>query len=263
MKKSLLIVFYSLFSALFLSGCLKKKTPELPSQTRPKIQEPVNTVPLEERIYSTLEITSGGQHPTGREITLAIFGGIEASKIEYELEYQTGTLVQAGLGSIVPAEEKLPFSRDILLGSCSAGGACNYHEDVKGGTLLLRFGDSSVGTLKGEWNYYQPGNDGRFSSRDAKFQLEAAKLKSSYVVIAQTIGLPKSVDGKVLAGPYHLDTTATSIGKMELTLRLSEESETATLWLWTGKSYHKVTSQLTDKTLTATISSSGTYLVTE
>ena len=259
MKRSLFFVFCFLFFAFFLSGCIKKKV-ETPAP-RPKIQEVVNTVPLSERVYATLSFASSSNFPLGRELTLTVADSKSASLIEYELEYQAGTLVQAGLGSISTKDNKPPYSKDILLGSCSAGGACSYHEDVKGGTLLLRFKGSPVGNLKGEWNYYAPGNDGKLSSRDAKFQLDAPKLKKAFVVVSQTLGLPKIVEGDVLAGPYHLASTAGVAGEMELTMRLVEETPTAKLLFWNGSSYQPVKHNLEGKTATATISSAGTYLV--
>jgi len=260
MKRSLSIVFCFLFFGFFLSGCLSKKAEK--SVERPKIQETVNTVPVDKRPYSVLSFSDSGRFPAGRELKLEIADGKNAASIEYELEYQAGTLVQAGIGSINPKGEKLPLSRDILLGSCSAGGACSYNEDVKGGTLLLRFKGSDIGNLKGEWNYYLPKNDGKLASRDAKFQLDAPKLKNSYVLIAQTLGLPAKINGEVKAGPYHLETTADGTGDMQLTMRLNEESATAVLWMWDRKELQKIPGAISGKTLTAKVTSSGTYLIT-
>jgi hypothetical protein len=261
MKRALLTISYFLLFGFLLSGCFhKKKEAEAPA--RPKIQEPVNTVPLQERVYSQLSISKGGKFPLGTEITLTISDHKGASEIEYELEYQAGTLVQVGLGSIVPKNETAPFTRNILLGTCSAGGACDFHEDVKGGALLLRFKDSSVGSLKGEWNYFQPQNDGKYSSRDGKFQLDGMFTRS-FVIVGHTIGLPEPVKTKVLAGPYHLDTTSTETRELELTIRLSEASDTAKLLRWDGRNYKQIPAEVSDKTLTASISSTGTYLVVQ
>lgn len=248
--------------AVLLVVLIKNKKPEPTVRERPKVQEVVNTAPLAERVYATLGFAAESRHPMGRELTLTVAEAKGAGKIEYELEYQTGTLVQAGLGSISPAGEEAPYSRDILLGSCSAGGACSYHQDVKGGTLLLRFKDSAVGNLKGEWNFYQPGNDGRFSSRDGKFQLEAAKLKNADVVISQTLGLPKVVAGEIVAGPYHVETTANSVGEMVATIRLAKEGS-AILWHWDGKMYREIPASVSGKTLTAKLKETGTYLAVE
>lgn len=271
MKRSLLLISYFLFLSFFLSGCLKKKV-EKPAE-RPKVQETVNTAPLGERAYATLGFAAESRHPVGRELTLTVAEAKGAAKIEYELEYQAGTLVQAGLGSISPAGEEAPYKRDILLGSCSAGGACSYNRDVLGGTLVLRFKDSPVGNLKGEWAFFEPGNDGKFSSRDGKFQLEAAKLKNAFVIISQTLGLPKPLEpasaggygvakGEVVVGPYHVETTASSVGEMAATIHLSKDG-TAVLWHWDGKTYREIPAEVSGKTLTAKLKETGTYLVTE
>ena len=260
MKRSLLLTLYFLLFSFFLSGCLVKKVEK--TAERPKIQETVNTVPVDKRPYSVLSFSDSGRFPVGRELKLEISDSKNATSIEYELEYQAGTLVQAGIGSINPKGEKLPLSRDILLGSCSAGGACSYNEDVKGGTLLLRFKGSEVGNLKGEWNFYQPGNDGKLGSRDGKFQLEAVKLKNAFILISQTIGLPEKIDGEVLAGPYQLETTVSSVGEIAATIRLSKEGA-AKLWRWNGKAYLEIPSSAAEKTLTAKLREAGTYLVVE
>lgn len=240
----------------------RNKKPEPAVRERPKVQEAVNTAPLAERVYATLTFASESSHPVGRELTLTVAEAKGAGKIEYELEYQAGTLVQAGLGSITPKDEEAPYRRNILLGSCSAGGACSYSRDVKGGTLLLRFKDSAVGNLKGDWNFYEPGNDGKFGSRDAKFQIEAGKLKNAFVIISQTLGLPKNVDGEIVAGPYHVETTATATGEITATIRLAKEGA-AVLWYWDDRMYREIPASVSGKTLTAKLGETGTYLVTE
>lgn len=252
--------------SFLLTGCGKKA----PAVTvRPKIEEPVNTVPIEERAYVLLAIERVGGKPLGRELRLAVMDSKGASSIEYELEYQTGTSVQAGIGSLAVNNSRAPVTT-VLLGSCSAGGACSYHEGVKGGTLLLRFKGSQIGNLKGEWSYYAPNNDGKYSSRDGKFQLIAPELKGSYTLIAQTMGLPEKIKGEIISGPYNLDTTGVKGMKIKdanLSMRLAEDMPNARL-LWCdasgaeygGSKCKEVVSSIKDKTLTATINSLGTYL---
>lgn len=259
--KKFLFIFIASF---LLAGCMHNKKP--PAQViapRKTIEELVNTIPLEDRVYATLSIKHDGSRPVGRELVLSIADSKGASTIEYDVEVQAGTTIQGGGGEIDPKKEKAPFIKDIFLGTCSAGGACSYYKDVKGGMFVVRFKGSPVGSLKGEWSFAEPGNDGKFSSRDAKFQVNAPKLKSSFVLISQALGLPKPVEGEIIAGPYHLDVTATVTGDMELSMRLTEEVETATLWRWDGKKYQKISVVVSAKTLTATIAEFGTYLVTK
>lgn len=258
MKYLVLIVV----SSLVFSGCIKKPAQSPVQTTRPTINEPVNTVPLADRVYATLSIKRDGNRPLGKELVLTVAEGKGASSIDYDVEVQAGTTIQGGGGEIDLKKEKAPFIKDIFLGTCSAGGACSYYKDVKGGTFVVRFKGSSVGTLKGEWSYAESGNDGKFSSRDGKFQVTALKLKSSFVLVSQALGLPNPVDGEVIAGPYHLDATAAVTGDMELSMRLSEEGGTAILWRWDGKTYQKIPSAVEGKMLTAKIDEIGTYLVT-
>lgn len=263
MKRILLIIFCSLFFASCVFGKPQQNI------VRPKVEEPANTVPVSERVYATIDVNKNSKFPLGKEVTVSVFDNKGASKIEYELEAQAGSSVQSGLGSIDPTSEQKPYRKNILLGSCSAGGACSYYQEVKGGTFLLRFVGSPIGNLKGEWSYTAPGNDGKLSSRDGKFQLDAPKLKDAYTIISQTMGLPaslaggsKSTSGDILAGPYYISTTASSTGEMGLTVHLSDESTKAKLLFWDGKTYKTITSSTAGKTLTAKITAVGTYLVT-
>ena len=201
MTKILLLILI-LFS---LTGCTKKPPPSSTPKTN---NEPVNTVDIKDRPYVTLAPTVGGRHPLGQEVTLTIHSvTLGSTLVEYELEYQAGTLIQGAFGTIDLNKETPPVNKDLLFGSCSTGGKCAYHKDVTGGTLILRFkGGSQNFALKGEWNVQNMSERaGKFSSRDAKFQLEVAKAglpANSLIVIAQTMGLPKPVEGEIVAGPY-------------------------------------------------------------
>lgn len=259
LKNFFRFTFYLLPFTFFLSGCIFGKPK--PEVVRPKVEEPVNTVPVSERVYTTIDFHNG-KFPIGREVTVAIADGKGASAIEYELEAQAGTSVQSGIGAIETKDTAKPIQKNILLGSCSAGGACSYYQDVKGGALILRFIGSPIGNLKGEWSYQAPGSDGKLSSRDAKFQLDAPKLKDAFAIIGQTMGLPKSISSDVLAGPYHIASTASAAGEISLTIHLSDESAKAKLLFWDGKAYKTITNSVSGKTLTAKITSLGTYLVT-
>src|SRR3989344_8015868 len=130
-----------------------KGTPSAPKAT-PKPNEPVNTIDIKDRPYVTLAPTLGGKHPQGQEVTLTLHNvTLGATSVEYELEYQAGTLIQGAYGTIDLIKEKPPVNKDLLFGSCSTGGKCAYHKDVSGGNLTLRFkGGSQNFNLKSEWN---------------------------------------------------------------------------------------------------------------
>lgn len=261
MKKALLIIVPVVLLLILGGTVIWNRRSKVPTINRPRINEQFNTVPLSQRVYTTLDFARESRFPVGRELVLTVAESVGAEEIEYELEYQAGTSVQGEQGSIFPDKEKFPYKNNILLGSCSAGGACSYHDDVKGGNVILRFLGTSYGSLKGEWNYYAAGNDGKFSSRDAKFQLTAPKLKPAFVLVSQTIGLPKPIMEEVVAGPYHVDVLGGSPQGVELTVHLSPESESAKLLRWTGNDYEEVKASLDNQTLAATLDSLGTFLV--
>ena len=236
-------------------------------ESRKKITEPVNIVPVSDRPYTTLSPTSKGKHPAGTEVEITVHNPtLGATEAEYELEYQAGSLLQGAFGSIDFTIDKPPASKVILLGTCSAGGKCDYNKDVSGGTLLLRLsGGEQTFAVKGEWTYQlMSKREGRFSSRDSKFRVDVGKKglpASTYVIVIQTMGLPAPVEGALIGGPYHITAGENkSIKTAELTLRLSEDVEAATLLGWTGSSWKQYQSTVTDKTLTATIDRLTTFV---
>lgn len=261
MKKILLLILI-LFS---LTGCTKNPLPSSTSKTN----EPFNTIDIKDRPYVTLAPTVGGKHPLGREVTFNLSANaLKSQSVEYELEYQAGSLLQAAFGQIDLTKDRPPLSQNLLLGSCSAGGKCAYHENVTGGTLTLRFkGGSQNFTLKGEWNLQKNADRaGQFSSRDAKFQIDFSKIGlpiSAIVIVAQTFGLPRELDGQILAGPYGIFTNDQKFsGSAKLTLHLNETTTSANLLGWDGKSWKKYPSDIKDKTLTSTVDRLTTFVVT-
>ncbi len=239
-----------------------------PSTQKSTSTEPVNTIDVKDRPYVTLVPTVAGKHPPGREVTLTLSSNALNSKtVDYELEYQAGTSIQAAIGTIDLTKDQPPTTKDLLLGSCSAGGKCAYHDNVTGGSLTLRFqgGTTPKFNLKGEWNLQTMADrDGQFSSRDAKFQLDVGKSglpASAIVIIAQTMGLPQPVTGEILAGPYGIFTNGQKLkGPAELTLRLTQPSSTVKLLGWDGKAWKEYKSSVSDKTLTATIDKLTTFI---
>lgn len=247
---------------LTLTGCSLFKKKEKPKPTpKPEINEPVNIIDVGERPYISLSPRNDG-----KEVTLSLHNLPKAaSEMEYELEYQSGSQLRGAFGSIDLTSPSYPVDTDVLLGSCSAGGACSYDEDVQGGTLILKFRADSNYALKNEWRY-QPTNDarGQFSSRDSKFQLDAGKAlnNSNYVITMQTSGLPAEIDGNLISGPYGLyaSNSLPSDGVGELTMRLSEDSESATIYGWDGTKWVAFETTLDGKSATAEVDLLEVYI---
>lgn len=261
MKKTLLF----LLIALSFTGCslFKKKTTQAPEdKKKPPINEPINVIDLSERPYVSLSPRNDG-----RELTLTIHTLPKpAEEMEYELEYQAGSLLQGAFGS-VDLSKSLPIETKILLGSCSAGGSCSYHEDVKGGSLTLKFRADENYALKTEWRFVDLSQeDEALSSRDAKFSLDITDqvISSNYAIVAQTSGLPSPLDTQVTAGPYGLFFSQNeSLKSANLTLRLTIDSDSVAIKSWDGQQWQSLDTSTSDKQAQAQINAGQVFVAAE
>jgi hypothetical protein len=236
----------------------KDKTTEEPATTqKKKLSLPTNIISVEERPYVAIKPLADG-----RNLELEVYSlNKETETMEYELEYQAGTLLQGAFGEL--ALGNLPATTKILLGSCSAGGACTYHEDVQGGSLLTRYvGGSDPYALKSDWKYVDnKDKKTAFSSKDAKFQIDGKALATQrYLVIFNTPGYPEDVPGTVVSEIYSLETSSTLTGQAELTMRANEEGELK-IAAWDGQKWTTFTGTVDGKMITATVDLAQLYVV--
>ncbi len=240
-----------LVSSVVLSGCWKKKPAQVTPSPSPIIQEKVNTIDISERPYVTLTPTNRGRSLT---LSLGVLNS-EVSKGEFEVEYQSGNLLQ-GFGGRLNLE-KLPDVQEFLLGSCSAGGKCSYSEDVTGGALTLRFTDTAGEkyTLKNEWSFLEnKEKSDTLTSRDAKFVLKGKGLSAvSHLVVLQVPGYPAEVTAP-LSAMYAPAGLATPKGSLEVSIRLNEEADSASILGWNGSAFVPLKTSVQDKVATATSS---------
>lgn len=182
-----------------------------------------------------------------------------ASDMEYELEYQSGSLLQGAFGQLDISS--LPVDADILLGSRSAGGATTYHENVTGGSLLGRFTGEDDYQKKGDWRFIDNSKkETEFSSKDAKFQISSKDLASERVlIIFESLGYPEGVPGSVDSKPYVISGTSKLSGKAELTIRADSEDANKIVG-YDGDTWHEFETQKDGKTLTATVDLMQLYL---
>lgn len=239
-----------------------KEPEKTQEQTSPTKVEIPNQIPIEARPFIMMTPRSDG-----REVTLTINRLGNASSVEYELEYQAGSLLQGAFGKIDFTSETSPVSRNILFGSCSAGGKCTYHEDVNGGTLLLRYQNGEPVALKSEWNLgVMREQKGRFVSRDAKFSLavgERGLPPNTFVIVTQTMGLPKPVDGEILAGPYAVSLpqgVRIQSQELSLRLRLTESREDVRLLAWKDAGWNEYETEISGKELQAAVDLPTTFV---
>ena len=224
------------------------KTAEAPTTQKKKKTENFNTIAVAERPFLELVPTDGGKN-----IIISVTSMKKPAKtVEYELEYQAGELLQGAFGSLDLAT--LPVTKEILFGSCSAGGACTYHTDIKGGTLVMRFagGDQDY-ALKSDWKYVDnAAKESSFASRDAKFQLESKDLaKARYMTILNSPGAPEGLTGTAISEIYSLRGTTALTGKAKVTIRMTEEAAGAKIMGYDGKAWKTLTTTVSGKEATA------------
>lgn len=268
MKKSLPIVLVGIALVLGIIGFFVYKSTQKPSETtqtepekKKKISEPLNAIPEDQRPYLAVEPVADG-----RNILVKVFELKKpASETEYELEYQAGSLLQGAFGAIqltsVPAEAK------VLLGSCSAGGACTYHEDVRGGTIITRFKGEENYALKQDWKYIDnKAKDTEFSSKDAKFQIASAALKGvRYLTITNSPGYPGKPEGTVVSEHYAISTGSELQGTAKISIR-ARETGSLKIMGWDGKTWTAFPTTLAsddDKMAQAEVKLMPLYIVTK
>ncbi|MBU0576747.1 hypothetical protein KJ707_03045 [Patescibacteria group bacterium] len=224
MKKliPLMLAILIIGGGIFIVFKSKSKSNTIPEITQKKrIEEPTNVIAVSERPY--IQITPNAD---GHNLSL-IVNEIkkDATSVQYELEYQAGSLLQGAFGKI--ELNSLPAVEKILLGSCSAGGACSFHEDVQGGSLLTRFDGPEPYALKSRWKYIDnAGSETTFSSQDAKFQIDSKDLKKQrYLVIFNTAGYPDGLKREPVSEIYSLTGSSKLSGTANLTIRAQEEGE--------------------------------------
>ncbi|NCN82912.1 MAG: hypothetical protein GW947_02995 [Candidatus Pacebacteria bacterium] len=259
MKKPIIVgvgVVILIIGAIVFWKMRPSSEPEKVVAEKKRIVQPVNIIPQEERPYIAIS-----PQADGRNIVISINSvQKEAIEVEYELEYQAGTLLQGAFGSFqlttIPATEK------ILLGSCSAGGACTYHEDVRGGSLTSTFGGPEDYSLKTDWKYIDnKAKEASFSSKDGKFQIEAKTLASTrYIIIGNASGIPKGYKGKIASEPYSFETSSALSGEATLSIRAASE-ESLTILGWDGFAWKNFPTTQDGKLATATVSLLPLYVV--
>jgi len=178
MKKTFLIGGLVVLGLTILSGggWWLTHRPQTSTQTpttekKKKVSVPVNVIDQALRPFVSVLPTADGKN-----ILISVQSLKKtATEAEYELEYQAGSLLQGAFGTIKLAN--LPSETKVLLGSCSAGGACTYHTEVQGGTLLMRFAGPEDYALKTDWKYIEnKTQETAFSSKDGKFQVSGTQL---------------------------------------------------------------------------------------
>lgn len=237
-----------------------KKAAQTPAGTARQVEQ-INQISIKDRPFVTLT-----PRADGKEVTLSLDQVKNASKVEYELEYQTESLIQGVFGNIDFTQETPPVSKNLLFGSCSKG-KCRYDEGIVGGSLTLRFeGGSQPYALKADFNLQNMfDRQGVFISKDAKATLDVGKSglpNITYLIIAGTMGLPSPVDGEILGGPYaFLAASSPALTKATVTIQIKDDLTGAKLMFWNGKAYTELKAMVGDGKISAPVTTLGTFVV--
>ncbi len=220
-----------------------------------KVEEPVNVIPVIERPYVQISPIADGRNV---EIIIKSVNK-PATSVEFELEYQSGTLLQGAFGLIQLAQ--VPAKETVLLGSCSAGGKCSYHEDVKGGSLKLTFDGAERYAVKSDWRYFEnKAKETAFSSKDAKFQIESDSFATQpYVIVYNSPGYPEGVEG-VVSESYSLAVSKSLTGTALLTIRAEQEGNLKIMG-WDGSAWQEFESTVEGKMVSAEVELVELYVV--
>ncbi|NCN87456.1 MAG: hypothetical protein GW941_01020 [Candidatus Pacebacteria bacterium] len=223
-----------------------KPTEETETKKKKTVLEPKNIIELAMRPYVKLYPVSGGNHLNLEIVEVPK----EASEVEYELEYQSGTLLQ-GFQEVLQLDN-LPASTQKLLGSQSAGGAITYHEDIKGGSLQLRFIGPENYVLKQDWKYFENvDKETEFSSKDAKFQIESEDLAiNRLLLIYNTPGVPAGLEKELASDAYSITSSSPIDGIGTVIIRANDEGELMMMG-YDGSSWVELDSTVEGKVVTA------------
>ncbi len=245
-------------SAYFLTRKKPAVTPPTPVEEKKKKKvDQINTLPVSDRPFIELKPTG-----TGKNILLSINELKKtAESVEYELEYQAGELLQGAFGTLELSS--LPATKDILFGSCSAGGACTYHQNVQGGTLVTRFSGTNSYALKSEWRYIENKTRAKsVGSKDAKFQIESPEIgKQAVIVIFNSPGYPNIPPGTVISEVYSLTTANPLKGTAKVSIRANEEVADAKIAVWNGQTWKTMAGKVDGKSVSADLEVGQVYMV--
>ena len=273
MFKKILIVTILLFSSFLLSGCgLKKSTDKggssganpTPTPTKPIEQT------IKERPYVSI-VPSTDSHWLNLEIKNILQG---TSSLEYELIYFAeveGNRIERGVstaGSPTDLSSQTEFSKKILLGSASCTtGTCKYKYDegVSEGSFSLTL-NKSGGKEKYESAFrIQKGSEGKegLTTGDGVFSFVSTSLPPSSVYLTvSSIGVPSSLPTAVVPKtvPYGIFSSGSVKGG---TVAFTTALTSSSVYAFNGKSWSKLTTEITGGTAKATSSGQNIFILAE
>jgi hypothetical protein len=263
-KKKTIIIVVSLFLLIaaglsfFLIRANRSSENEDNGVVKQRISSKVNVIPVSERPFIQLAPTADGRHIVLNIIELKK----PANSLSYEMEYQTGSMLQ-GFQGLLELDD-LPVSDRKLFGSQSAGGAITYHEDIKGGTLLAEFMGAEDYAVKSSWRYFT--NSGRandFGSQDTKFTINNDNLASySYLIVFNSPGYPSELDAEIISDIYTVGAEKSlKTLSSEFKVSFSTKEENAQIMGFDGKEWQEIETEVGEELATGSSPFMEAYLL--
>ncbi len=245
---------------LVLTGCGKKKAIEE--------DEPLaKTIPVADLPYATLN-----PHADGYRLDVKI-SNIKSPHFGYQVIYTAilpnGNSVERGAGTRdadLQGKSEIVKENDsaVVFGSASSG-KFRYDEGVENGQLEVTYRDGkgkATGRAQTEWHLQSAKKYTEYTSMDNGVKFIPTGKPSGYFLIMNTLGVPAAVPGTILTGPYAVLNSGTTKLGGKLTVTLSDSAPAKLLQLdEQSKSWKEITSSQADSSLTASISSLGTFVV--
>jgi hypothetical protein len=213
-----------------------------------RLNDPVNVIAVSDRPYLTIKPLD--EHNIQIRIEAV---KKPATSADYELEYQTETNLEGAIGSM-DIGSSFPILKEILLGTRSAGGATRYHENVQGGTFLVRLAGPENYAVKSDWRFIlNPKKETSFSSKDVKFTIDSKDLaKERVLIIYNSPGYPPGLSGTPISDIYTWSSATGAKVKGTVTIKANEDPAGASLMGWDGQTWQTIPAKADGKTLTAT-----------
>lgn len=206
----------------------------------------------------------------GHRITLNVDQVYYADTAEYEIRYErtsevTKDRIGAGIiGDNIKISGSSFSSGEKLFGSASSG-VEKYDKDVQGTDLLVRLRGGAGGTGKYEttWKLF-PGSK-KLTFEEGNFTFEGNLSKSTFYVVMNSVGLPKALEGEILAGPYSIFTKGDTVvgGKVTVKLPTTESSVKVFGWDPTLNSWkdYSVNTKLEGQNVVFNVDRLSTYVI--
>ncbi|MFA6814019.1 MAG: hypothetical protein GX943_00945 [Candidatus Pacebacteria bacterium] len=248
-KKTKIIIAISVLVLLLAGGLFfflrSNRSNEENNKTvvKQKISAKVNQIPVSERPFIQLSPSADGRHVVINILELKK----PAENLSYEMEYQTGSMLQGFQDSLELGE--LPLSVKKLFGSQSAGGAITYHEDIKGGSLLAEFMGLEDYAVKSNWRYFTNSDrQSEFSSQDTKFKIANTSLATySYLIIFNSPGYPGEIEGELISDVYTVSAEKSlKTLSSEFNVTFNTKEEQAQIMGYDGQEWQTVDSKYED-----------------